>query len=69
MCGNYPWRDDEDVCATYARTFHHPNQEVLTMTDSLPRLDREKLRRRLLQEFEQVVDKVADAVDDAPQDM
>ena len=36
------------------------------MSESLPKLDRSKLRERLLAEFEQVVEEVADAVDDAP---
>jgi hypothetical protein len=36
------------------------------MADGLPELDRERLRRELLAEFERVVEEVADAVDDAP---
>ena len=36
------------------------------MSDSVPKLDRAKLRERLLAEFNQVVEDVADAVDDAP---
>ncbi len=36
------------------------------MTDSLSKLDRQKLRERLLKEFDQVVEEVADAVDEAP---
>ena len=36
------------------------------MADALPRLDREKLRKELLAEFEQTLGEVADAVDDAP---
>lgn len=36
------------------------------MLESLPKLDRVKLRERLLAEFDQVVDEVADAVDGAP---
>ena len=36
------------------------------MTESLPKLDREKFREQLMAEFEQVVAEVADAVDDAP---
>lgn len=36
------------------------------MSDSMPQLDRAKLRERLLAEFDQVVEEVADAVDDAP---
>ena len=36
------------------------------MSDSLPKLDREKLREQVLAEFERVVEEVADAVDDAP---
>lgn len=34
--------------------------------DSLPKLDRAALRARLLAEFEQTVEAVADAVDNAP---
>jgi hypothetical protein len=36
------------------------------MADALPKLDREKLRKELLAEFERTVEEVADAVDDAP---
>jgi hypothetical protein len=36
------------------------------MSDALPKLDRGKLRERLLAEFNQVVEEVADAVDGAP---
>lgn len=36
------------------------------MAESLPKLDRDKLREQLLKEFDQVVAEVADAVDDAP---
>jgi hypothetical protein len=36
------------------------------MTESLPKLDRGKLREKLLREFDKVVAEVADAVDDAP---
>jgi len=36
------------------------------MTDALPKLDRAKLRERLLVEFGRVVSEVADAVDEAP---
>ncbi len=36
------------------------------MLESLPKLDREKLREQLLREFDQVVAEVADAVDEAP---
>ena len=36
------------------------------MSESLPKLDRAKLRERLLAEFDQVVEEVADAVDGAP---
>lgn len=36
------------------------------MVESLPKLDRDKLREQLLREFEQVVAEVADAVDEAP---
>ena len=36
------------------------------MTDALPKLDRERLRRELLAEFERTIEEVADAVDDAP---
>lgn len=36
------------------------------MSDSVPKLDRAKLRERLLAEFDQVVEEVADAVDGAP---
>ena len=36
------------------------------MTESLPKLDREKLREQLMAEFDRVVGEVADAVDDAP---
>ena len=36
------------------------------MTKELPKLDRAKLREQLLSEFDQVVEEVADAVDDAP---
>jgi hypothetical protein len=37
-----------------------------SMSESLPRLDRGKLRAQLLSEFDRVVDDVADAVDNAP---
>ena len=36
------------------------------MSKSLPKLDRESLRERLMAEFDRVVEEVADAVDDAP---
>jgi len=36
------------------------------MADALPKLDRERLLRELLAEFERTVEEVADAVDDAP---
>ena len=36
------------------------------MAEGLPELDRERLRRELLAEFERTVEEVADAVDDAP---
>jgi len=36
------------------------------MTESLPKLDREKLMQELLAEAERTVNDVADAVDDAP---
>lgn len=36
------------------------------MSESLPKLDREKLREQLMSEFDRVVAEVADAVDDAP---
>jgi hypothetical protein len=36
------------------------------MADRMPRLDREELRKRLLAEFDRVVEEVADAIDDAP---
>ncbi len=36
------------------------------MVESLPKLDRDKLREQLLREFDQVVAEVADAVDEAP---
>jgi hypothetical protein len=36
------------------------------MVESLPKLDRDKLRGQLLREFDQVVAEVADAVDEAP---
>ena len=35
------------------------------MVESLPKLDRAKLREQLLSQFEQVVTEVADAVDEA----
>jgi hypothetical protein len=36
------------------------------MSERLPKLDRDKLRQQLMAEFDQVVQEVADAVDDAP---
>jgi len=36
------------------------------MADGMPRLDRGELRKRLLTEFDRVVEEVADAIDDAP---
>ena len=36
------------------------------MTETLPKLDRTKLREQLLAEFDRVVVAVADAVDEAP---
>ena len=36
------------------------------MSESLSKLDREKLREQLMAEFDRVVSEVADAVDDAP---
>ena len=36
------------------------------MAEALPKIDREKLRRELVGEFERVVAEVADAVDAAP---
>ena len=36
------------------------------MVDALPKLDRERLRKELLAEFERTMEEVADAVDDAP---
>ena len=36
------------------------------MSESLPKLDREKLRELLMAEFERVIGEVADAVDSAP---
>jgi hypothetical protein len=36
------------------------------MSESLPKLDRAKLRQQLQVEFDRVVDDVADAVDNAP---
>jgi hypothetical protein len=36
------------------------------MADALPKLDREKLRKELLAEFERTFEEVADAVDNAP---
>ena len=36
------------------------------MSESLPKLDRDKLRAQLMAEFNRVVKEVADAVDDAP---
>ena len=36
------------------------------MADKVPRLERAKLRTRLLAEFERVVEEVSDAIDDAP---
>lgn len=38
----------------------------VVMSDSLPKLDREKLMQELLAEAERVVNEVADAVDGAP---
>lgn len=35
------------------------------MAESLPRVDRAKLREQLLAEFDRTVDEVADAIDDA----
>ena len=36
------------------------------MADALPKLDRARLRKRLLVEFERVVEEVSDAIDEAP---
>jgi hypothetical protein len=36
------------------------------MADALPKLDRARLRERLLVEFERVVEEVSDAIDEAP---
>ncbi len=36
------------------------------MADQLPKLDRTRLRERLLVEFERVVEEVSDAIDEAP---
>ncbi len=36
------------------------------MADKLPKLDRARLRERLLVEFERVVEEVSDAIDEAP---
>ena len=36
------------------------------MADKLPKLDRTRLRERLLVEFERVVEEVSDAIDEAP---
>ena len=36
------------------------------MADELPKLDRVRLRERLLVEFERVVEEVSDAIDEAP---
>jgi hypothetical protein len=36
------------------------------MADVLPKVDRAELRKRLLAEFERVVEEVSDAIDDAP---
>lgn len=36
------------------------------MADKLPKLDRARLRERLLVEFERVAEEVSDAIDDAP---
>lgn len=36
------------------------------MSESLPKLDRAKLREELLREFDRVVGEVADAIDEAP---
>ncbi len=36
------------------------------MAETLPKLDRAKLREQLLAEFDRVVEHVAEAVDDAP---
>ena len=39
------------------------------MSNSLPKLDRDELKNRLMAEFERVVAEVADAVDEAPAGM
>jgi hypothetical protein len=36
------------------------------MADNMPKLDRERLRERLLAEFARVVEEVSDAIDEAP---
>ena len=36
------------------------------MADELPKLDRARLRERLLAEFERVVEEVSNAIDEAP---
>jgi hypothetical protein len=43
----------------------HLNTEERMMSEKTPGLDREKLRAELMEEFEQVFQKVVDAVDDA----
>ncbi len=64
VCGKYVWRDGWGVCTTWESVegIFFSKEAVM----GLPKVDRAKLRERLLTEFERTVDEVAEAVDAAP---